>query len=110
MILNGRLAPGLQSYRAFRFPWTGRPSAPPDVAVRASASGQRAYVSWNGDTRTRQWRLLAGSSPSTLGNVAAVARTGFETTLTTTAVGPYFAVSAHDAGGNQLAVSPTVQV
>jgi len=110
MILDGRLAPGLQSYRAFRFPWTGRPSAPPDVVVRASASGHSAYVSWNGDTRTRQWRLLAGSSSSTLSNVAAVPRTGFETTLTTTAVGPYFAVAAYDAAGNQLAVSATVEV
>jgi len=109
MILEGRIPAGLQSYRAFRFPWAGGPSAPPDVAVRASDSGYTVYVSWNGDTRTTQWRLLVGPSPSALGEVATAPRTGFETTLTSTAAGPYFAVAANDTDGNQLAVSATVR-
>ena len=54
-----------QSYRSYRFPWTGAPPHGPALVAdgRPSASTLTAYVSWNGDTRTASWRLLGGASP-----------------------------------------------
>ena len=51
------------------------PARPPSAAVdrRDAASGsgaRRVYASWNGDTRTASWRVLAGASASTLAPVA----------------------------------------
>ncbi|KAG9809618.1 hypothetical protein KCU63_g21494, partial [Aureobasidium melanogenum] len=44
----------VQSYRAFKFPWTGRPVDPPTAVL--STDGQ-VYVSWNGATEVRGWVL-----------------------------------------------------
>lgn len=52
----------VQSYRGFRYNWTGHASE--DIAVVAVAtagSGDTVFVfvSWNGDTRTARWRLYS---------------------------------------------------
>ncbi|KAH0048888.1 hypothetical protein KCU60_g25052, partial [Aureobasidium melanogenum] len=44
----------VQSYRAFKFSWTGRPVDPPTAVL--STDGQ-VYVSWNGATEVRGWVL-----------------------------------------------------
>jgi hypothetical protein len=50
-----------KSYRAFRFPWSGRPlDRPACVAERASEEELRVYVSWNGATEVESWEVLAG--------------------------------------------------
>jgi hypothetical protein len=73
-----------QSYRAYRFPWTGTPASPPAIAVVAASGGPvTVYASWNGDTRTASWRVLAGPSPTRLEPVATATRTGFETAIAT---------------------------
>jgi hypothetical protein len=98
-----------QSYRAFRFAWTGTPAHPPALAVApAAGGGGAAYASWNGATLVTAWRLLAGPSATSLAPVAQVARTGFETAIplpTGAAAGPYFAVQALAAGGGVLGTS-----
>jgi hypothetical protein len=53
--------------------------------------------------------VLAGSSAQTLAPVAAVARAGFETAVTTPAAAPYVAVQALDASGALLATSRTIR-
>lgn len=58
---------GVQSYRGFRFNWTGIPYETPAIVSlttsRASKSlaGEETtiYVSWNGDTETVAWRFYA---------------------------------------------------
>src|SRR5439155_25085028 len=50
------------SYRAFRFPWSAQPSAPPDVAATSSGGKTRVYASWNGATEVASWEVLGGSS------------------------------------------------
>jgi glutamine synthetase len=66
------------------------------------------YASWNGDTRTASWRVLAGASPQSLAPVASGARGGFETAITTPGAAPYVAVQALDASGAVLATSGTI--
>jgi len=100
-----------QSYRSFRFAWTGTPVHPPVLAVQpAAGGGGTVYASWNGATLVAGWRVLAGASPTSLQAVAQVARSGFETAIPLPAgtVGPDVAVQALDAAGQVLGVSAPV--
>jgi hypothetical protein len=76
---DARLPAGVSSYRAFAADWVGAPAAAPVVVVRRLAGHQRAWVSWNGDTRTTTWRVLVASAAAT--RTLSVRRTGFETTI-----------------------------
>jgi hypothetical protein len=69
----------------------------------------KIYASWNGDTRTATWRVLAGSSPQTLAPVTSAPRSGFETALSTPAAAAYVAVQALDASGAVLATSHPIR-
>ena len=67
------------------------------------------YASWNGDTRTVSWQLLAGPAPDQLAPVAEAPRSGFETAITAPGPEPYVAAQALDAAGAVLGVSPTIR-
>ncbi|KAH6955767.1 ASST-domain-containing protein [Ilyonectria sp. MPI-CAGE-AT-0026] len=54
---SGDLAPGVQSYRGFRYPWTGYSSETPALVVSGNDKEAVAYVSWNGDTVAKRWRF-----------------------------------------------------
>jgi hypothetical protein len=102
------LPPLVESYRAYRFPWSARPLTPPVLgASRApGASTTAVAASWNGATGVRFWQVLAGPTPSALAPVgAAVASSGFETVITAATTAPYVAVRALGAGGQPLATS-----
>jgi hypothetical protein len=98
-----------QSYRAYKFPWTGHPTAPPDV-VASRSGGDRtvAFVSWNGATEVRRWVLLAGPSPDQLQPVARRPWTGFETRLAARTSARWVAVRALDAAGRPLGRSKAI--
>jgi len=113
LVFDGRLAEGNDSYRAYRAEWTGRPAAPPAVAVADGA----AWASWNGATEVASWELLAGDAEGSLQVVpgSAVRRTGFETRLplpagASEASGGVVAVRALDARGRELGRSRAVPV
>lgn len=110
LIFNGRFPRGGTSYRAYRFPWTGEPSVPPDVAVEAVSGGDvTVYASWNGATGVATWEALAGPSVDALEPVGSAPREGFETAITMQSEGPYFAVRALDAAGDVLGTSEAVE-
>lgn len=46
----------VQSYRAYKMPWTGRPNTPVDLAMHDGVF----YVSWLGATEVREWVLRNG--------------------------------------------------
>jgi Arylsulfotransferase (ASST) len=99
-----------QSYRSFRFDWTGTPAHAPTFVVRpTSPAPGTLYASWNGATLVAGWRVSAGATPATLQPVAQAARSGFETAIALPAgtVGPDVTVQALDASG---AVIGTAQV
>jgi hypothetical protein len=111
LILDGRLPTGVQSYRAFRAPWTGTPLEPPAIAVLRNSFGDVVvFMSWNGSTETASWQVLMGKSPSTLRPVATVPKDGFETAVTVQKSGVHLTVSALDQDGRELARSKTVTV
>jgi outer membrane protein assembly factor BamB len=93
-------------YRAFRFPWTGRPATRPAVAVRDGT----AYVSWNGATEVAFWQLLAGDDEGSLEPVTKARRQGFETAIRLGGDAKLVAVRALDADGTTLRESRAVEV
>jgi hypothetical protein len=109
LLFDAHMHGSYESYRAYRFPWTGAPASAPAIAA-APAPGGRAtvYASWNGDTRTASWRLLAGPSAQTIVAVATAPRSGFETAMTTPGAAPYVAVQALDVSGAVLGSSRTI--
>jgi EmrB/QacA subfamily drug resistance transporter len=95
------------SYRAQVENWDGQPLTAPSGAVRHSGGQDTVYASWNGATRAVAWRVLAGSSASSLSSVATHAKTGFETAIPVPKSNTAFKVQALDAGGHVLGTSAT---
>jgi hypothetical protein len=91
-----RFGQGSDSYRAFRFPWVGRPLDRPAVVVK----GDAAHVSWNGATQVATWRLV--------GSGEAIPRTGFETAIPLPDRLGRVEIEALDAHGHVLGRSPSV--
>jgi hypothetical protein len=104
--LDGRLPPGGQNYRVYRFPWTGRPLTRPRVAVRS----RRAYVTWNGATEVVRWELRSGPRATALRPGDQVVRSGFETVLRVPREARWVAAVALDARGRVLGTSRPAQV
>jgi hypothetical protein len=100
------------SYRAYRFPWSGKPLQPPAIAVRrATTAGEDAvYASWNGATKVASWQLL--SSSTSTGPFAPAGPpapwAGFETKMHAPTAG-YFEVEALDSSGSVLGTSAAVK-
>ncbi len=70
---------GGQTYRAFRFPWTGRPAAAPRLAAGIAGGKRGLFASWNGATEVAAWQVRYGPSTGNLQSGPVVPRSGFET-------------------------------
>ena len=69
----------LVTYRAFRFPWQGRPTWPATAVVQAATGGIKLTFSWNGATDIASYRIYGGTSSSADTLIKEVPRSGFET-------------------------------
>ena len=105
VVFDMRFNRGADSYRAYRFPWVGRPTDRPALAVDRAKSEVSVYASWNGATQVRRWALLAGSDSAHLRRMVVAPRNGFETRLEVHTKAQRFAVEALDAAGRVLATS-----
>jgi hypothetical protein len=89
---SGILQGNVQNYRAFRYNWTGFSPEPPAIfAEEIEDGGINVYVSWNGDTRTRRWRISWREETgygSSVKRAIEVERSGFETVARLPAQGP----------------------
>jgi hypothetical protein len=111
LIFDGRLPTNVQSYRAFRSNWTGRPTDTPAVATSADSFGNVVvYMSWNGATELAGWQVLMGKGSGAMRPVGSVAKESFETTVTVQKLGSHLVAVALDAKGRELARSKTVAV
>ena len=104
IVYDAQLPAGENSYRIYRLPWAGQPTAAPAVAATTAGATTTVYASWNGATTVASWQLLAGADAAHLNPVAIVPRSGFETTLTTPAAATV-QVRALSASGKVLASS-----
>jgi Arylsulfotransferase (ASST) len=100
-----------QSYRAYRFPWTGQPQDEPAVvAERGSDDRVTLYASWNGATEVDTWEVMAGPRPDELEPVTSVPLEGFETAISARTTKPYVAVRAKRSSGRVLGASKPVDL
>jgi hypothetical protein len=106
LLFAAHLPAAYQSYTVLKYPWSGTPTAPPQLAAApGSHGGLVAYASWNGATAVAQWRLLGGTRPQALALLATAPRAGFETPIASAAAPRYVAVQALDAQGRLLGTS-----
>jgi hypothetical protein len=105
VLLDGTLGKNVQSFRTYLSPWSAQAPGAPSVAV----SGSSVAVSWNGATNVASWRVLGGSSTTTLAPVASAAKAGFQTTISVPAGTAYVAVQALDASGAVLGTSRAIK-
>lgn len=107
MLFDGRFGRGrVDSYRAYRFRWAGRPVQPPSVAV----AGGKLYVSWNGSTAVERWQLLVGARKNALRPAGVVTKNGFETAIPLRVRSGWAAVRALDGHGRPLRRSFAVRI
>ena len=78
LVFELALPQSMQSYRAFKYPWTGRPDGPPYVIVRRDPPTVTLTYSWNGATGVAAYRIYGDTSevPTTLLTVQD--KTGYE--------------------------------
>jgi hypothetical protein len=106
LLFEARFPRGGESYRAYKFPWAGRPATVPAVAARLRGGKLTVYTSWNGATEVAGWRVLTGASADALTPATTAGRSGFETAIPVPgSAGPYVAVQALDAAGQVLSTS-----
>ena len=110
VLLDATLGKNVQNFRTSLAPWSGQPTDTPAVLAKPNGSGALAVsVSWNGATAVTSWRVLAGSSPTSLAPITSASKGGFQTTVAALTTGPYVAVEALDAAGAVLGTSATVK-
>jgi Arylsulfotransferase (ASST) len=111
LLFDAHLPFDLSFYRAFRFPWSGRPLSPPAVLASLNNTAEETIVhaSWNGATEVSSWRVLAGEHPSSLTPQATIPASGFESSTTLPKKYAYAAVQALDSAGQAIGASHTVQ-
>jgi len=111
LLFDAQLLGDGQSYRAFRFPWSGHPSDTPSVAVEQGPDDKvTLYASWNGATEVESWQVLAGSTSNRLKPVGSAPRRGFETTVAVRTAEPYVAVQAKSASGQVVGTTKAVKL
>lgn len=110
LVLDATFPVAIQSYRVYRFPWTGRPAERPAVAALRGGSGMTVYASWNGATDVAVWQVLGGPNANALQALGRGRSTGFETPIELSASTAFVAVSALDAGDSEMGRSEVVQV
>lgn len=103
LLMDGVFPGPDMSYRAIQVrQWVGLPLTRPSAAARRSGGTTRIYVSWNGATQVRSWRVLSGRS---LHAVATVRKRGFQTTIGVPSGTGVFQVQALNAQGKVIGTS-----
>jgi hypothetical protein len=98
-----------ETYRAFRFPWSGQPTDDPAVAAESGSKHEvTLYASWNGATEVDTWQVLAGSGPDELELLASAPHKGFETVITVHTTEPYVGLKAMNNSGKVLGTTRTI--
>jgi hypothetical protein len=112
LLFDANLPFDMAFYRAFRFPWRGRPFSPPAVLADLNNTGEETIVhmSWNGATEVAAWRVLAGATGGSLSAQATIPTSGFESSTTLPKKYTRVVVQALGAGGAVLSTSNTARV
>ncbi|KAJ5280650.1 hypothetical protein N7478_006022 [Penicillium angulare] len=99
------------TYRSYKFPWTGRPMYPPTLlseayGVNGSELSTVFHVSWNGATDIAFWRFYARHSNSApKREIGLVSKEGFETSFIARGYMDWVSVEALDSEMNTIGES-----
>ncbi len=112
LLFDAHLPFDMSFYRAFRFPWSGRPLTPPALLASLNNTGEETivHVSWNGATEVAAWRVLAGKGPASLQAQATIASSGFESSTILPSRYAYVAVQALSSARRVLGASKPARV
>jgi Arylsulfotransferase (ASST) len=112
LLFDANLPYEMAFYRAFRFPWSGRPLSPPATFAALNNTGEETVVhaSWNGATEVAAWRVLAGAASGSLSVRATIPADGFESSTTLPVKYARVQVQALDRAHQVLGTSHTVGV
>jgi Arylsulfotransferase (ASST) len=98
----------MDSYRAYRFPWSAVGQGAPTVAATSSGAGTKVWASWNGDTEVTQWIVLGGATGATPTPLGTFPRTGFETRMQVSGDPQRLLVRGLDSTGATVGQSATI--
>jgi hypothetical protein len=110
VLLDGTLGKDVQNFRTYLSPWTGQPLTAPAVLAQTHGGAINVEASWNGATDVASWRVLAGSSPTTLVPATTAASSGFQTSIAVAAGASFVSAQALDSAGQTLGSSAAVKV
>jgi hypothetical protein len=111
LLFNATFPTESETYRAFRFPWSGQPAdAPAFVAELGADDEVTIYVSWNGATEVATWQVLAGADQDKLEPLGTAPRKGFETVITLRITDPYVGLKAMNGSGKVLATTKAIKL
>ncbi|KAJ5290918.1 hypothetical protein N7478_000169 [Penicillium angulare] len=103
------------TYRAYKFPWVGRPLYPPALiseaqGVNGSELSTMFHVSWNGATDIKHWRFYARNSPTgEKYEIGTISKKGFETSFIARGYMDWVSVEALDTDMEPLGVTPDLR-
>ncbi|HEX3978608.1 MAG TPA: arylsulfotransferase family protein [Solirubrobacteraceae bacterium] len=109
MVFDARFVDANQSYRAYRYTWTGTPATPPSMGTRTTKGKTTVYASWNGSSLLARWQVLGGSTSSKMSVIASAGKAAFETPIKLRSSRTYLEVRALDAHGKVLGTSAAVR-
>ncbi len=96
---------GINTYRAYRAPWSGRPASAPAVKVTGSGAGTKVSLSWNGATDVASWDLVSRTGDGSTHSVASKPKSSFETVIPVSDLPAGTEARALDANGKVLATA-----
>lgn len=100
----------VNSYRARKAEWAGRPKTRPAVAGRSGEKGATVWASWNGRADIGVWRVLTGPRAGKLRPVGGSSWTGLETAIPLMRLGAKVKVQALSGDGALLGQSKVTRV
>jgi len=119
MVLEAKfVSDRMSSYRAYKFPWVGKPTEKPRCKILPTAISSNEhkvasafYVSWNGATEVVAW-VFYGSDDEAgpFDKLGSVRKIKFETSWITPGIVKYGYAQALDRDGNELAKSAIVTI
>jgi hypothetical protein len=97
-------------YRAYRGAWSGAPRTRPAVIAEKAGERTRFWVSWNGDSRVREWRVYTGPAKNRLRLAGTRKREGFETVAAVPGNARYLRVVGLNPKGKAIGRSTAVRI
>ena len=111
LLFNAAFPTESESYRAFRFLWSGQPTVDPAIVAERGAEDEvKIYASWNGATEVATWQVLAGTDPNELEPLGSAPRRGFETVITLRTSEPYVGLKAMNGSGKVLGTTRSIKL